>query len=154
MRPSEAKSNLGDAELRFLQEARHGVLATIARDGQPRLVPFVFATLTGRSKSVVLYSALDEKPKSVSDPRELARVRDIRERPRVTVLVERWSEDWSQLAWLRLEGDASLLDSGDEHAHAVALLRRRYTQYTGHNLEMRPVIRIKVTRGVSWGIEL
>jgi PPOX class probable F420-dependent enzyme len=149
---------LTDTELRFLDEARHGVLATIAADGRPRLVPFVFAShFTGRSKSVVLYSALDEKPKSVADPRDLARVRDIRERPRVTVLVERWSEDWSALAWLRLDGEASILEPqserADEHAKAVELLRERYTQYAGHTLEDRPVIRIEVTRAVNWGVE-
>jgi PPOX class probable F420-dependent enzyme len=146
-------SALTEAEERFLDEARHGVLATIAASGRPRLVPFVFATFTGPSKSVVLYSALDEKPKSVSDPHELARVRDIVERPRVTVLVERWSEDWSELAWLRLEGDATLLEAGDEHAAAVALLRERYPQYGSHNLEARPIIRIEVGRAVSWGVE-
>jgi PPOX class probable F420-dependent enzyme len=146
-------SALTESQLRFLEVARHGILGTIAPDGRPRLVPFVFATFTGASKSVVLYSALDEKPKSVSDPRRLARVRDIVERPRVTVLVERWSDDWSQLAWLRLQGDAALLESGDEHAAAVALLRERYPQYASHNLDARPMIRIGVSRAVSWGVE-
>ncbi|MEO6350356.1 MAG: TIGR03668 family PPOX class F420-dependent oxidoreductase [Candidatus Limnocylindrales bacterium] len=144
---------LTDGERLLLEEARHGVLATIATDGRPRIVPFVFAAFTGRSKSLVLYSALDEKPKSVSDPRSLARVRDILERPRVSVLVERWSEDWSQLAWLRLEGQATLLEPGDEHTRAVALLRERYTQYASHNLEPRPVLRIGVERAVSWGVD-
>jgi PPOX class probable F420-dependent enzyme len=147
---------LTDAELRFLEAARHGVLATIAPDGRPRLVPFVFASrFSGRSKSVVLYSALDEKPKTVSDPRDLARVRDIRERPRVTVLVDRYDdEDWSNLRWLRLDGDADILEPGAaEHPHAVELLRERYTQYASHDLESRPVIRIEVTRAVSWGVE-
>ena len=57
---------------------------------------------------------------------------------RVTLLVDRWSEDWSELEWLRLEGRARLLDPDDapaQHAAAVALLRARYPQYTGRPLE-------------------
>src|SRR5687768_8942618 len=103
--PDDAE--LSAAELDLLRAARRAVLATIAPDGRPRLVPIVYAistVRTGDSKPLVLYSALDEKPKSVADPRDLARVRDVLERPRVSLLVDRWSEDWSELCWLRLEG--------------------------------------------------
>jgi PPOX class probable F420-dependent enzyme len=130
----------------LLARARRGVLATIADDGAPRLVPIAFAYADG-----VIYSALDEKPKSVSDPHELARVRDISQRPQVSVLVDEWDEDWTKLAWLRLVGRASILESGaPEHADAVRLLRDRYPQYASHRLENRPIIRIVVDRSVSW----
>lgn len=115
-------------------------------------MPIVYAFETA-DQQLVLYSPLDEKPKSVDDPRDLARVRDILARPQVTVLVDRWSEDWSQLAWLRLEGSAELLEPGGgaEHARAVGLLRARYTQYGGQQLESRPLLRIHVERRRSWG---
>ena len=151
---------LTPTEEELLRETRRGVLATIAPDGRPRLVPIAFSfaiSLTGDSKNLVLYSALDEKPKSVADPRDLARVRDVLERPEVTVLVDRWDEDWSRLAWLRLQGTADLLEPGDqqaaEHATAVGLLRARYPQYASHRLEDRPIMRIRVTRAVSWGLD-
>jgi PPOX class probable F420-dependent enzyme len=104
---------------------------------------------------MVIYSALDEKPKSVADVRNLGRVKDIRARPQVTVLVDEWSEDWDELAWVRLEGTARLLepaaaDDAVEHAHAVALLRERYPQYERQHLENRPLIRIAVERVVGW----
>lgn len=106
------------------------------------------------AEGLVLYSALDEKPKSVADPHSLARVRDIRTRPRVAVLVDRWDEDWSRLAWLRLEGKARLLeptdDSAPEHSLAVGLLHARYPQYATHALESRPVIRVVVDRVSGW----
>ena len=60
----------------------------------------------------VLCTPLDEKQKQVDDPRDLARVRDILARPRVALLADRWDEDRSRLAWLRLEGDARLLEPG------------------------------------------
>ena len=109
-------------------------------------MPIAFAFADG-----VIYSALDEKPKRVSDPHDLARVRDISARPQVSVLVDQWDEDWTQLAWLRLVGRASLLESGvPEHAVAVRLLRKRYPQYASHRLEQRPIIRIKVDKTSSW----
>jgi PPOX class probable F420-dependent enzyme len=90
----------------------------------------------------------------VADPRDLARVRDISERPRVTLLVDEWSEDWSALRWLRLEGPATLIEpTGEaavEHARAIKLLRARYPQYATHALETRPVIRIAVDRLKGW----
>ncbi len=129
------------------------MLATIAPDGRPRLVPMAFAVADGGDGPLILYSALDEKPKSVSDTRALARVRDILARPRASVLVDDWSEDWTRLAWLRLDGLATLLDPEDdaaEHATAVRLLRERYPQYATHQLETRPVMRIEVDRVVGW----
>ena len=126
---------------------------TLAADGRPRPLPIAFA-FRDDGDGLVVYSALDEKPKSVADPRALARVRDIGTRPRVAVLVDRWDEDWSRLAWVRLEGTAAVLEptnsSAAEHARAVGLLRQRYPQYATHNLETRPVIRIAVKRVSSW----
>jgi PPOX class probable F420-dependent enzyme len=137
-----------------LSSARRAVLATIREDGRPRLVPIAFA-VAADGGAMVLYSALDEKPKAVSDVRRLARVRDIAARPQVTVLVDRWSEDWTELAWLRLDGTASLLEPADpavmaEHTLAVSLLRERYPQYTTHHLEQLPVLRIAVERSSKW----
>lgn len=121
-------------------------------------MPFAFAVdATTEADLPVLYSALDEKPKSVADPRELGRVRDILTRPSVSVLVDRWSEDWSELAWLRLDGNALLIEptgqTADEHVRAIGLLRDRYPQYATQHLEERPVLRIAIERAVDWGLK-
>jgi len=129
------------------------VLVTIARDGRPRPVPIAYA-FEETPDGPVLYSALDEKRKTAANPRALARVRDIVARPRVAVLVDRWDENWSRLAWVRLEGTATVLeptDSSDpEHARAVGLLRSRYPQYAHQQLEQRPVIRVAIERISGW----
>ena len=144
-------TELSEREHALLRDARRGVLGTIARDGTPRLVPIAF--VLSREASV-LYSALDEKPKSVSDPRELARVHDIEARSRVSVLADEWAEDWSALGWVRVVGSARLIgpngDAAFEHGEAVRLLRAKYSQYQEHALEFRPVIRIEVERVRSW----
>lgn len=99
----------------------------------------------------MIYTAIDEKAKSVADPHALARVRDVGTRPRVAVLVDQWDEDWARLAWVRLEGTATVLEpSPAEHSIAVVLLRERYPQYATHKLEARPVIRIEVERVSGW----
>jgi PPOX class probable F420-dependent enzyme len=129
------------------------VLVTIAPDSKPRPVPIAYA-FDEMAGGLVLYSALDEKRKSVANPRALARVRDIVARPRVAVLVDHWDEDWSRLAWVRLEGTATVLEPTDpsaaEHTLAVGLLRARYSQYAHQALEQRPVIRIAVERVSGW----
>jgi PPOX class probable F420-dependent enzyme len=142
---------LSASQRAFLASARRAVMATIAHDGRPRLVPICFV-LDGEPPT--LYTPIDDKPKRADDPVSLARVRDIAADPRVTVLVDRWDEDWTRLAWLRLEGRASLLDPAsapDEHARAVGALRARYRQYEGHRLEERPIIRVALERAVAWG---
>lgn len=136
-------ARLTDREEELLQGARRATLGTIARDGRPRLVPVCFVLVDG-----VVWTPLDEKPKSVLDPRSLARVRDIQRDARVTLLVDRWSEDWSDLGWLRLDGRAELVETAGPTV--VAALRAKYPQYADHDLESRPVIRIAIDRSTGW----
>jgi len=131
----------------LLAEARRAVLATTAADGTARLVPICFVV---DGSADVVWSPLDEKPKAVADPRDLARVRDIAVRAGVTLLVDRWSEDWSQLAWLRLSGRAELVEPAVVPIGIVAALRRRYPPYVEQALETRPMLRITVERVVRW----
>jgi len=139
------------AERAFLAGARRAVLGTIARDGRPRLVPICFVVDPTRP---VLYTPLDDKPKSIADPARLARVRDVLADPRVTLVADRWDEDWARLAWVRCHGSASILEpaaGAEEHADAVGALRAKYRQYTTHRLETRPIVRIVIERTTSWG---
>ena len=143
------------------------MLATVDDVGQPRLVPVCFVALdrepegggtndpSGDAGWPAIYSPIDEKPKATTDPLALARIRDILARPAVTVLVDRWDEDWSRLAWLRLHGVATVLEASqksaaDERAEAIVALRAKYPQYADHRLEELPIIRILVTRTSSW----
>jgi hypothetical protein len=69
----------------------------------------------------------------------------------VTVLIDRWDEDWGHLAWLRCDARAGLTDDLDERTAAIDALRAKYPQYATHDLESRPLIRIKIERVRSWG---
>ena len=144
-------TQLDAREIAFLVAARRAVLVTIDPHGRPRPVPICFVVDAVDPTRVRVLTPLDDKPKATDDKRTLARVRDIRERPHVGLLVDRWDEDWSRLGWLRLDGRAILLEPADVPTYAVERLRTKYPQYATHALESSPMIAIDVDRANAWG---
>ncbi|MEO8229646.1 MAG: TIGR03668 family PPOX class F420-dependent oxidoreductase [Chloroflexota bacterium] len=143
------------AEMALLDKARTAVLATIDPTGRPRLVPICFVVRRANDASPAFYSPIDEKPKRTTNAHRLARVRDIAARPEVSLLVQHWDEDWTRLAWLRLHGAAELIEPDDpavaiEREDAIAALRGKYPQYANHDLEARPLIRVRPNEATSW----
>lgn len=137
-------------ELAFIASMRVGRLATIRADGAPSQVPICYAVLAGETPAIA--SVLDEKPKRVTD-RELARVRNIRRDPRVSLLVDRYDEDWSWLAFVQIRGRARIVEPSETgHASAIAALREKYPQYRAMAIEHRPVILIEDLHARSWGL--
>jgi PPOX class probable F420-dependent enzyme len=131
---------------RFVAAARVGHLATLGDDGFPYLVPFCFVLYNG-----ALWMPLDAKPKRVPVER-LKRVRNLLERPEVGVVVDRWSEDWSELAYVQIRGVAALVRTGEERAEAVRLLREKYPQYRAMpELDDNPTVRITPVAVQVWG---
>jgi len=53
----------------------------------------------------------------------------------VSLVVDRYDEDWSRLAWVIVEGRADILTAGTERAMAVDRLREKYAQY--RTMELR-----------------
>jgi PPOX class probable F420-dependent enzyme len=124
--------------------ARVARLATTDPDGRPHLVPIVFALLGD-----TLYTAVDEKPKR---SRTLRRIENARERPDVTVLVDHYEEDWTQLWWVRLRGRARILDEGDETSDALAALTAKYEQYREAPPGL-PVLAVDIVAWRGWAAE-
>lgn len=129
-------------QLALLAECRVARLGTIAADGRPRLVPVCYAVA---GDAVVM--AVDEKPKRGG---KLARLSDIERDPRVTLLVDRYEDDWARLAWVRIEGRATVMERGREHPAALEALRVRYPQYRAMGLEALPLIAVRPERVVGW----
>jgi PPOX class probable F420-dependent enzyme len=128
-----------------LQSSRVARLATADASGRPYVVPVCFAW-----EGDNIYIALDEKPKSVS-PRRLKRVRNILENPRVSFLVDNYSEDWTQLSFTLVNGNASLEEPGNPHHRtAISLLREKYPQYREMAIDKQPVISIAVEAVRRW----
>ena len=133
------------AQAAFLDRQRSGRLATVDPRGQPHAVPICYAFLDG-----AVYTPIDEKPKT-GDPRELRRIRNILANPKVCLVVDHYEdEDWSQLAWLQVRGEASLVEDVAERERALEKLRSRYVQYRSMALEELPLLKISPTRLVGW----
>jgi PPOX class probable F420-dependent enzyme len=135
-----------DPKVRFTQSpvAR---LATVTPDGIPHLVPVVFAVDGGsRDDQDVVYSAVDAKPKTT---RRLRRLANIESNPQVSLLVDHYADDWTQLWWVRVDGVAAIHSDGEAMHTGYRLLRAKYPQYQSVRLD-GPVIAVTVRRWSSW----
>ena len=101
-----------DARRRFAA-ARVARLASVSADGQPHLVPVVFAVDGDR-----VLMAVDQKPKR---HRALKRLRNIDDNPAVSLLVDRYDDDWSTLWWVRADGVATVSDAEPDRDTLTAL---------------------------------
>ena len=132
----------------LLTTARVAHLATSDQYARPHVVPIVFVWT-----SDVLYTPLDRKPKRDDDWHALRRVRNIETNGRVAIVVDRYDEDWSHLAWVMVEGVATILESGAERDTAAALLTAKYAQYETLPLDGRPIVRVVIERASEWSSE-
>jgi PPOX class probable F420-dependent enzyme len=135
-----------DPRVRFMRSpiAR---LATISRDGLPHVVPVVFAVdADSPANHDVVYTAVDAKPKTT---RRLRRLANIESNPRVSLLVDHYADDWTQLWWVRADGLAEIHSGGEAMDTGCRLLRAKYPQYQSVPLH-GPVIAVSVDRWSSW----
>jgi PPOX class probable F420-dependent enzyme len=128
-----------------LAAARVGRLATVNADGEPHIVPVVFAVV-GES----VYTAVDSKPKTT---RRLRRLADVEATGRASLLVDEYHEDWSTLWWVRVDGDAEVLTPASaEERRAIVALVGKYPQYAGA-APAGPVIALRIRHWRSWAYD-
>jgi PPOX class probable F420-dependent enzyme len=110
-------------------------LATTGASGRPHQVPIVFVRVGER-----LWSPVDGKPKTSS---ELARVRNIRARPEVSLLLDEYTDDWERLWWIRIDASGRVVRPQPQQEDASFLaaeeaLREKYPQYQDVPLVQSP----------------
>ena len=132
---------LADWERELLAEARVAHLGLLDSDAGPRVLPVTFALSGG-----LIWSAIDHKRKRPGS--EPARLRFLRERPRVALTADRYDDDWSRLAWVQVLGAASLHDAADE-PDAIGALVAKYEPYRAR-LPAGPLIAITPERRLAW----
>ncbi|MGE5305323.1 MAG: TIGR03668 family PPOX class F420-dependent oxidoreductase [Alphaproteobacteria bacterium] len=129
----------------FIRCARVAHLATADAAGQPHVIPICFV-FDGNE----FFSPIDEKPKKTS-AQNLKRVRNVKQNEKISLIIDRYEENWSKLAYLLITGTAKIILRGKRHQHAVALLRKKYSQYRRMSLDERPMIQIKPSAVTRWG---
>lgn len=137
-------AQLSGWELELVLTGRVAYLATVSGDGQPSVVPVVYAFDGAR-----FVTPLDGKPKR-ADPLQLRRVRDLQANPRVALVIDRYAEEWGRLAWVQVRGTAAVVTEGAQYDAGVALLAARYPQYAAVPLAGRPLIAITPRQVRSW----
>ena len=130
----------------LLREGRVARLGTADRGAQPLVVPVCYVF-----DGAACFTAIDPKPKRAPE-RALRRVRNIVENPRVSLLVDRYDEEWARLCWVIVEGRADILTAGPEHAAAIDLLFAKYPQYhaLGLDRDSATIIKIAPERTLCW----
>ena len=129
----------------LVRSARVAHLATADSAGKPLVIPICFV-FDGKE----FFSPIDEKPKRIA-PRKLKRLRNIDENSQVSLVIDRWDEDWRKLAYILVSGRARILLSGQKHRRAVTLLRKKYRQYHSMAIDQRPMIVIRPLAVKVWG---
>lgn len=128
---------LGPADCRDrLAAADRAFLATTGPELRPHLVPITFV-LTGDQ----LVFAIDQKPKTT---RSLRRLANIAWNPQVAVLCDQYDADWTQLWWVRADGQAAVQPTGPFDALAA-----KYPQYA-ESPPAGPFVTITITNWTGW----
>jgi PPOX class probable F420-dependent enzyme len=138
--------NINHTTKEFIERARVARLATVNSQSEPHLVPVVFV-FDGN----YFYIPIDEKRKTVK-PDKLKRVLNIKENPQVALLIDEYSEDWTRLAFVMVQGKASIVNQVREDTRlydAYKKLVAKYLQYQKVRLS-ETCIMIKPEKILSW----
>ena len=138
---------LSKREVTFIQTQKIARMATIAKSGKPLVLPICYAY-----DGNYIYTPIDKKPKRVR-PMELNRIKNIVNNPNVSVVIDRYYEDWTRIAYIIIHGTAVVLDGGKEYRESLRILSEKYLQYRHMKLSQLglPVIKIIPNRFISWG---
>jgi PPOX class probable F420-dependent enzyme len=132
---------------RFLSLSRVAHLATATTGAVPHTVPLCF-WFGGTN----FYFVIDEKPKRQTGFK-LKRMRNIAANPQVALLIDHYEEDWSQLAYVLVNGHGHVVEDQEEYLLALRHLRDKYPQYRNMALtrENNLMVRIDPVKVHIWG---
>jgi len=117
-------------------------VGTVSEAGVPHVVPVCHVLWNGK-----IYFG------SGNDARKM---RNLRSNPRVTVTVDLYADDWSNLKGVMVQGTAMLIERGPRFRKIRALLYKKYPQYpTEAALDESDSAIIEVTpiRVFAWGLD-
>jgi len=136
--------------LKLITSARSGHLTTASSNLQPYVTPVVFILQQNN-----IFVPLDDKPKTIS-VKELKRVKNIEENPKVCFLVDHYEEDWTNLWFVMIIGYATLVELNGRAEKITKEIRKihtkllkKYSQYTKISIG-RSYIKIRIDKTIYW----
>ena len=132
-----------EEEVAFLQSNRVARLGTVSDKNIPHVVPICYVYLDNG-----LYVPVDLK---------MARKKtNIEKNRKVCLTIDEYSEDWSKLKGLAVQGEAKTIERGEEFIRVRDLIYEKYPQFK----TMFPIkegshwiVRIAPKKVASWGIK-
>jgi nitroimidazol reductase NimA-like FMN-containing flavoprotein (pyridoxamine 5'-phosphate oxidase superfamily) len=126
----------------FVELERVARVGTAGRSGIPHVVPVCHVLTGGR----VYFGSGDDGRK----------VKNVRENPWVTLTVDLYSDHWSTLRGVMIQGRATLIERGLRFKRIRAQLYRKYPQYprdAALSESDSVIIEVTPTRIFSWGLD-
>jgi PPOX class probable F420-dependent enzyme len=117
-------------------------VATVGAEGVPHLVPVCHAVVGDR----VYFGSGDEARK----------VLNLRANPRLALTVDLYSDDWSQLRGVMVQGTSRLIERGPAFTRARKRLYAKYPQYA-REAALSPsdsvIVEVTPTHVFTWGLD-
>ena len=117
-------------------------VATVGEAGMPHLVPVCHVVAGGK-----IYFA------SGNDGRK---VLNLRNNARLALTVDLYSDAWSNLKGVMVQGEAALIEKGPRFRKIRALLYKKYPQYPDEaalDESDSVIVELTPTHAFSWGVE-
>jgi PPOX class probable F420-dependent enzyme len=117
-------------------------VATVDGAGQPHVVPVCQAVADGK-----IYFASGTGAR---------KVKNLQANPRLALTVDLYSEAWTHLKGVMVQGDAALITKGPRFRRARALLYAKYPQYPDEaaiDESDSVIVEVTPTSVFSWGFE-
>ena len=139
---------LPQAQMENLCNSPVGRLATADQLGMPHVIPVCFGVSNGG-----IFILLDQKPKRTKLT-NLKRVRNILENPSVSMIVDHYDSDWTNLWYILVSGVAELLYETPERPLVLDILKQKYPQYKSMGVYANPLIKITPKNVLSWSYSI
>ncbi len=133
---------LRKAIAKFLARERVCRVATLGEDGMPHVVPVCHVLAQGR----VYFGTGNDSQKA----------RNLKANPHMAVLVDLYSDDWSFIRGVMVQGVARLIQRGPEFRKIRTLLYEKYPQYPTEDAlgeSDSTIVEMTPARVSSWEID-
>jgi nitroimidazol reductase NimA-like FMN-containing flavoprotein (pyridoxamine 5'-phosphate oxidase superfamily) len=135
------QTKLTGAAAEFVRWARICRVATVSGDGVPHAVP-VCHVLAGQK---LCFGSGDDATK----------IRNLKANPRITVIVDEYSDHWDGLKGAMVQGRARLVERGPAFNRIRGLLYAKYPQYPKEaalTASDSTMVEVTPTRVFTWGL--